>query len=558
MTTQTDKFNPDSIISLVQHSMRQNWEHTALSDFNGATFQYRDVARKIAKLHIIFEKSGLRPGDKIAICGKNCAQWAIAFLASLTYGTVTVPILHEFKPDNIHHLVNHSEARLLFTDQAIFENLDPESMKNIDGAIRIQDYSLLFSRSKHLSEARQKLNLLFGEQYPERFTAANVMYREPGKDTDLALINYTSGSTGFSKGVMLSYRNLWSNIRFALDNISYLKPGDGMICMLPLAHMFGLSIELLFPFCKGCHIYFLTRTPSPRIIMEAFATVKPKLIITVPLVIEKIIKTRVFPMLDKPLMKLLLHVPMVDSRLLGKIRDKLVDTFGGNMVQLIIGGAPLSADVEAFLRKIKFPFTIGYGMTECAPLISYEVWDRQRPGSCGRIVDRMEARIDSPDPAATPGVLWVRGDNVMQGYYKNPEATEAALRDGWMSTGDICQMDADGYLYIRGRDKSMILGPSGQNIYPEEIEIKLSNLPYVMESLVVDKGGKLVALIYPDFENAEKAGIDPAQLQPLMEKNIKELNTELAAYSQISGVKIMPVEFEKTPKRSIKRYLYQN
>lgn len=558
MTTQTYKYNPDSIVSLVQQSVRLNWEHTALSDFNGATFQYRDVARKIAKLHIIFDKAGLKPGDKIAICGKNCAQWAIAFLASLTYGTVTVPILHEFKPDNIHHLVNHSDARLLFTDRAIFENLDPEAMKNIDGAIRIQDYSLLHSRSKRLTDARNSLNRLFGELYPERFTPDNVIYHNPDSDTDTALINYTSGSTGFSKGVMLSYRNLWSNIRFALDNIDYLKPGDGMICMLPLAHMFGLSIEMLFPFCKGCHVYFLTRTPSPRIIMEAFATVKPKLIITVPLVIEKIIKTRVFPMLDKPLMKLLLHLPMVDTHLLGKVKDKLVDTFGGNMVQLIIGGAPLSADVEAFLRKIRFPFTIGYGMTECAPLISYEVWDRQRPGSCGRIVDRMEARIDSPDCTSTPGVLWVRGDNVMKGYYKNTEATEAAFRDGWMSTGDICHMDTDGYLYIRGRDKSMILGPSGQNIYPEEIEIKVNNLPYVMESLIVEKGGKLIALIYPDFENSQKAGIDPSQLEPMMEKNIKELNSELPSYSQLSGVKIMPVEFEKTPKHSIKRYLYQN
>jgi len=558
MTTQPDTKISESIISLIQHSVRHNWEHTALSDFNGATFQYRDVARKIAKLHILFEKSGLRPGDKIAICGKNCAQWAIAFMASLTYGTVTVPILHEFKPDNIHHLVNHSDARLLFVDMAIFENLDPESMKDIDGAVRIQDYSLLFSRSKHLTDARNRLNMLFGERYPERFTPDDVVYREPSADTGLALINYTSGSTGFSKGVMLSYRNIWSNIRFALDNIDYLKPGDGMICMLPLAHMFGLSIELLFTFCKGCHINFLTRTPSPRIIMDAFATVKPKLIITVPLVIEKIIKTRVFPMLEKPLMKLLLHVPVVDDRLFGKIRDKLVSTFGGRMVQLIIGGAPLSADVEAFLRKIKFPFTIGYGMTECAPLISYEVWDRQRPGSCGRIVERMEARIDSPDPASTPGILWVRGDNVMSGYYKNTEATESTFRDGWMNTGDICQMDADGYLYIRGRNKSMILGPSGQNIYPEEIEIKVNNLPYVMESLVVEKSGKLVALIYPDLENARKAGIDPTRIEPLMEKNIKELNTTLPAYSHISAVKIMPVEFEKTPKHSIKRFLYQD
>lgn len=558
MNTSTSTTSRESIICLIEKSIRGNWEHLSLDDFHGVSYQYRDVARKIAKLHILFEHSGLKPGDKVALCGKNSANWAIAFLAILTYGAVAVPILHEFKPDNVHHLVNHSDARLLFVDSHIWENLDSDILKKIEGALQISDYSLLLSRSKRMTDARNNLNRLFGERYPNRFTPDDVKYFKPADENDLAIINYTSGSTGFSKGVMLTYRNVWSNIRFAMDNIPYLKPGDGMVCMLPLAHMFGLDIEMLFPFAKGCHIYFLTRTPSPKIIMEAFATVHPKLIITVPLVIEKIIRTRVFPLLEKPLMKFLLHVPFVDDKLLGKIKTKLEEVFGGQLHQLVIGGAALNADVEEFLRRIKFPFTIGYGMTECAPLISYAPWDVQRPGSCGRIVDRMEARIESPDPSAVPGELWVKGDNVMKGYYKNPEATEAVFRDGWMNTGDICQMDADGFLYIRGRNKSMILGPSGQNIYPEEIEQKINNLPYVMESLVVDRSGRLLALVYPDYEASAKDGVDPSSLEPMMDKNIKLLNSSLPAYSQISGVKLMHEEFAKTPKRSIKRYLYQD
>ncbi len=549
--------NQESITTLIQSTIREHWEYQALSDYNGANFQYRDVARKIAKLHLLFKNAGLQPGDKIALCGRNSAHWAIAFLGAFTYGAVVVPILHEFKADNIHHLVSHSDSKLLFVDSTIWDNLDPEALPTLSGAFQINDYSLLLSRSAQIENARKNLNKLFGERYPERFTAADVVYDVPDPDR-LAIINYTSGSTGFSKGVMLSYRNIWSNIRFALDNIKFFKPGDGAICILPMAHMFGMSFEMMHLLCQGCHLTFLTRTPSPRIIMEAFASVHPKLILTVPLIIEKIIKTRVFPLLDKPLMKLLLHMPFIDDKLLGKIKAKLEETFGGQLKELIIGGAGLNADVEQFLRRIQFPFTVGYGMTECAPLISYAPWDAQRPGSCGKIVDRMEARIDSPDPINTPGVLWVRGDNVMQGYYKNPEATESALRDGWLNTGDICQMDADGYLYIRGRDKSMILGPSGQNIYPEEIEQKIDNLPYVGESLVVERGGKLVALIHPDYDTAQKAGIDTDSLQSMMEQNVKQLNTELPAYSQISDIKLFQEEFEKTPKRSIKRYLYQH
>lgn len=550
--------NQDNLISYIEQSIKKNWEFTALTDFKGASYQYRDVARKIAKLHLLFEHAGLQPGDKVALCGRNCAQWAIVALASLTYGTVAVPILHDFKADNIHHLVSHSEAKLFFVDPAIWENLDNENMPNIEGAFLINDYSLAFSRNDRLTAARESLNKLFGEKYPERFTADDIDYtkRDNGQ---LALINYTSGSTGFSKGVMLSYGNLWSNIQYTIDGIDFLKPGDGMVCMLPLAHMFGFAVELLHPFVKGCHIYFLTRTPSPKIIMDAFAEVRPKLIVSVPLIIEKIVKTRVFPLLEKPLMKLLMQVPYVDDRLLGKIKERLEESFGGNLNELIIGGAGLNKDVETFLRRIKFPFSVGYGMTECGPLISYTPWHNQRPGSCGKVVDRMEIRVASPDPANQPGVLSVKGANVMQGYYRNEEATPSTINaDGWLNTGDIVNVDADGYIYIRGRDKNMILGPSGQNIYPEEIEQLLNNMPYVAESLIVDKDNKLVALIYPDIDNATKQGMSTDDITEQMAQNIAKLNPDLPAYSQIADFKIFQEEFEKTPKRSIKRYLYQH
>lgn len=548
----------DHLNEYIRDAIRDNWEELALTDFHGVSFQYRDVARKIEKLHILFKHIGIEPGDKVALCGRNSAQWAIAALACLTYGAVAVPILHDFKSDNIHHLVTHSEAKLFFVDEAIWENLDPDSMPMLTGALLIADYSLLFSRDRRLTEARAHLNELFGQRWPDRFTAADVDYPVFTHDT-LALINYTSGSTGFSKGVMLTYGNLWSNIRYAIDDLTFLKPGDGMVCMLPLAHMYGLVFEMIHTFVKGCHIYFLTRTPSPKIIMDAFATVHPKLIITVPLILDKIIRTRVFPLLDKPLMKILMHIPLVDDHLLDKIKERLMTTFGGNLHEMIIGGAPLNADVEAFLRRIRFPFTVGYGMTECAPLITYSPWDKQRPGSCGQLAARMEARIDSPDPANKPGVLYVRGANVMKGYYKNPEATAQALdKDGWLNTGDICSMDGDGYLTIRGRDKSMILGPSGQNIYPEEIEQKLNSMLYVAESLVVDDDNKLVALIYPDFDTAHKVGLDDRQIEQQMNRNIEQLNDELPAYSRVSRMRMMHEEFEKTPKRSIKRYLYQH
>ena len=549
--------NYDTLIEYLQATLRNNWERPALTDFHGASYLYKDVARKIAKLHLLFEKAGLKKGDKIAFCGKNSSQWAIAALASLTYGTVGVPILHDFKPDTVHHLVNHSEARLFFVDSHTWENLDHSSMDKLEGAILVNDYSLLFSRNKKLTEARDNLNRLFGEKYPERFRPEDVTYT-PDKKDDLALINYTSGSTGFSKGVMLTYGNLWSNVQYCIDGLNFLKPGDGMVSMLPLAHMFGLMVEMIHPFVKGCHISFLTRTPSPKVILEAFAEVRPKLIVAVPLIIEKIVKTRIFPVLDKPLTKFMLHLPYVDDKILNKVKEKLEGAFGGNLKELIIGGAGLNKEVETFLRRIRFPYTVGYGMTECGPLIAYAPWDIQRPGACGKPVHRMELRIDSPDPITTPGVLWVKGENVMKGYYKNDEATEAVLKDGWMNTGDICQIDPDGFLYIRGRDKNMILGPSGQNIYPEEIEQKLNNMPYVAESLVVERDGKLVALIYPDIEAATKDGFKFEDMDKVMDDNIAKLNPDLPSYSQISGHKLFHEEFEKTPKRSIKRFLYQH
>ncbi|WP_304631595.1 AMP-binding protein [uncultured Muribaculum sp.] len=541
----------------LQSSVRKNWEELALTDFNGVSFQYRDIARKVAKLHLLYEQAGVKRGDKIALCGKNSSQWAVAFISAITYGAVAVPILHEFKADNIHHLVTHSEAKLFYTDDAIWENLDPDSMNGLEGVIRLHDYSIIMSRNKRLTNAREHLNEIFGKRYPERFTPDDVVYYKEKKD-ELALINYTSGSMGFSKGVMLTYNNLWSNIQFTIDGLTFLNPGDGIVCMLPLAHMYGLIVELLHPLVKGCHVYFLTRMPSPRVILEAFATVRPKLIVTVPLIIEKIVKTKVFPLLDKPLMKLLMHIPVIDDRLLEKIKTQLMSAFGGNVQEIIIGGAALNKDVETFLRRINFPYTVGYGMTECAPLVAYAQWDKQRPGSCGQIVDRMEGRIDSPDPAHIPGELWVRGDNVMKGYYKNKDATDAVMKDGWMNTGDLCTMDSDGFIYIRGRNKNMILGPSGQNIYPEEIEQKLNNMPYVAESLVVYSDGQLAALIYPDLELATKQGIHTDALSKIMDDNIAALNKDLPAYSQIRKVKLYNEEFEKTPKRSIKRYLYQH
>lgn len=544
------------INQIIENAVRKYWEELALTDFNGISLQYRDIARKVAKLHLLFEQAGIVEGDKIALCGKNSTQWSVAFIAALTYGAVPVPILHEFKPDSVHHILNHSDSRILFTDVHIFEHLDVDKTPQIDGVFDISDYSLLFSKQESINYARAHLNELFGKRYPERFTREDVIYKKPDME-QLAIINYTSGSTGLSKGVMIPYRAISSNIDFALTKLSFLGPGDKTICMLPLAHMLGLSIELLHPLSKGCHVFFLTRIPSPKIIMDAFASTRPRLIVTVPLILEKIIKTKVFPLLEKPYMKLLLTVPFVNDRLLGKIKERLTETFGGQLFEIIIGGAALNADVERFLRRIGFPYTVGYGMTECAPLISYAGHEINRPGACGLPVSNIEIKVDSPDPENIAGELLVHGSNVMLGYYKNPQETADALRDGWLHTGDICNVDSDGFIYIRGRNKNLILGPSGQNIYPEEIEQQLNNMPYVNESLIVDRQQHLVALIHPDYETAAQQGIEAGKLPDIMKENITLLNKDLPAYSQIADFEIMEQEFEKTPKRSIRRFLYK-
>ena len=544
------------INQIIENAVRKYWEELALTDFNGISLQYRDIARKVAKLHLLFEQAGIVEGDKIALCGKNSTQWSVAFIAALTYGAVPVPILHEFKPDSVHHILNHSDSRILFTDVHIFEHLDVDKTPQIDGVFDISDYSLLFSKQESINYARAHLNELFGKRYPERFTREDVIYKKPDME-QLAIINYTSGSTGLSKGVMIPYRAISSNIDFALTKLSFLGPGDKTICMLPLAHMLGLSIELLHPLSKGCHVFFLTRIPSPKIIMDAFASTRPRLIVTVPLILEKIIKTKVFPLLEKPYMKLLLTVPFVNDRLLGKIKERLTETFGGQLFEIIIGGAALNADVERFLRRIGFPYTVGYGMTECAPLISYAGHEINRPGACGLPVSNIEIKVDSPDPENIAGELLVHGSNVMLGYYKNPQETADALRDGWLHTGDICNVDSDGFIYIRGRNKNLILGPSGQNIYPEEIEQQLNNMPYVNESLIVDRQQHLVALIHPDYETAAQQGIEADKLPDIMKENIVLLNKDLPVYSQIADFEIMEQEFEKTPKRSIRRFLYK-
>lgn len=547
----------DRLIETISKSIAANWNRDALSDFHGKTFTYGELAARIARFHILYRAAGLKPGDRVAICARNSAEWAATFLGALTYGVVVVPLLHEFQPGNIVHLVAHSEARLLFTERSIADNLDMERMPDVEGVLLLGDLEVVADRDGKLQSAVDALDSMFTRIYPDGYKPEDIRYATP-LSSDLALINYTSGSTGNSKGVMITYGNLWGNIGYALGQIDFLHPGDGMLSMLPLAHMYGLVFEFLFPLCKGCHITFLGRVPSPKVLLEAFAQVRPQLVITVPLVIEKIVRGKVFPILKKPVVKFLTSIPGIHQLIYARIRKQLVSALGGNLRQLILGGAPLTADVEEFLRKIKFPFTIGYGMTECAPLVTYEWWSTQRPHSCGRVVDGMQVRIDSPDPANVPGVLYLKGPNVMKGYFKNEEATREALSDdGWLNTGDICTMDRDGYLYIRGREKNMILGPSGQNIYPEEVEIVLNDLPLVGESIVVDRGGKLVALVHPDYEAARKLGLTEAQADEKVSALLPQLNKSLPSYARVSEIELHHDEFEKTPKHSIRRFIYK-
>ena len=547
-----------SFIAFVEKSIKENWDLDALTDYKGATLQYKDVARKIEKLHILLAESGIKPGDKVAVCGRNSSHWGVAFLAILTYGAVAVPILHEFKADNIHNIVNHSEARLLFVGDMVWEALNEAEMPLLEGIILMTDFTLLVCRSKQLEYAREHLNELFGKKFPRNFRREHVAYRRDEPE-ELAVINYTSGTTSFSKGVMLPYRSLWSNTQFAFEVLP-LKPGDKVVSMLPMAHMYGLAFEFLYEFASGCHVFFLTRMPSPKIIFQAFSEVKPHIVIAVPLIIEKIIKKNVLPKLETLKMKMLLKVPIINDKIKAAVREQMIKGFGGNFYEVIVGGAAFNQEVEKLLKSIDFPYTVGYGMTECGPIICYEDWKRFRMGSCGKAAPRMEVRIDSPDPQHIVGEILTRGDNVMLGYYKNEEATKQIFdADGWLHTGDLGIMDEEGNVTIKGRSKNLLLGPSGQNIYPEEIEEKLNNLPYVAESIVIQQNdNKLAALIYPDFDDAYAQGMSNKDIEVAMEENRVTLNSELPAYSQISRIKIYPEEFEKTPKKSIKRFLYQD
>ncbi len=546
----------ESFIAYLENSFKTHWDLDALTDYKGSTLQYKDLARKIEKLHILFEAGGIRPGDRIAICGRNCAYWGVSFLATLTYGAVAVPILHEFKADTIHHLVNHSEARLLFVGNATWENMNEAAMPQLEGILEMDDFDLLHSRSELLSEARQQLNALYGKKFPARFTKENVNYVKDDPE-QLALINYTSGTTSHSKGVMLPYRVLWSNMRFAFE-VLHMKPGNHIVSMLPMAHMYGMAFEFLYEICAGMHIFFLTRTPSPKIIFEAFAEVKPDLIISVPLILEKIIKKNILPRLQTPTMKILLHVPIINDKIKTTIREQMLKGFGGHVQAVIVGGAAFNQEVENFLKMIEFPYTVGYGMTECGPIICYEDWRRFAAGSCGKAVPRMEVKIQNPNPVTGIGEIICKGMNVMSGYFNNPEATAQALDSkGWLHTGDLGLIDAEGNVFIKGRSKNMLLSGNGQNIFPEEIEDKLNALPLVAESLIVQRNDRLVALIYPDFEEANIQKLSQQAIEARMEENRTLLNQQIPSYCQISKVQIHPEEFEKTPKRSIKRFLYQ-
>ncbi|MBO5920050.1 MAG: AMP-binding protein [Bacteroidales bacterium] len=548
-----------SLNKILEASFKKNWNSPALSDFKGVTLYYRDVARRIEKLHIIFNTCGVEKGDKIAICSRNQANWGVVFLACITYGAVPVPILHEFKPGNVHHIVNHSDSRVLFVGDMVWENLAESEMPDLEAIIQINDFSLLCSRNEHITETREHLNEMFGKKYPKSFGPEDLNYYQEESGDQLAMINYTSGTSGFSKGVMIPYRALLSNVLFGQEVVPMINNKSNVVSMLPTAHMYGMMFEFLFEMTVGAHVHFLTRVPSPRIIMEAFATIQPDVIISVPLIIEKIYKQKLQPILNKTSMKVLLNLPFIDQMLQEKMKNELVKTFGGKFYEIIVGGAAFNKEADEFFNKIGFPYTVGYGMTECAPIISYAAWDKAKLFSCGKAAPRMEIRIASPDPVNVPGEIQVRGANVMLGYYKNEEATaESFTEDGWMRTGDMGVIDEDGYLFIKGRCKSMILGPSGQNIYPEEIESAINTMPYVIESLVIDSNGKLVALIYPDMELAGKDGMDKAAVLKKMEENIAAVNVDMPNYSKIAGVKLVPEEFEKTPKKSIKRYMYQN
>ena len=546
-----------SLIQLIEESIRKNWNLDAMTDYKGATLQYKDVARKIEKMHILFEHAGIKKGDKIALCGRNSANWTATFLGVITYGAVAVPILHEFKADTVHNIVNHSEARMLFVGDQVWENFNEAAMPHLEGIIELKNFDLVVSRSQRLTYAREHLNEEFGKRYPCRFRAENVSYRREEPE-ELAVINYTSGTTGYSKGVMLPYRSIISNVIHIHKKVG-LKPGDNVVSMLPLGHIFGLVFDFIYGVTVGAHLWFLTRMPSPKIIAESFAEIRPRVIACVPLIVEKIFKKNILPKVDNKLGKLLLKLPIVSDKIKEQIRTQAMEVFGGNFIEIVIGGAPFNPEVEAFLRKINFPYTIAYGMTEAAPLICHSRWDEIQYTSCGKTVSNMETKVLSSDPERIPGELVCRGMNVMLGYYKNEEATAQAIDcNGWLHTGDMAIKDAEGNIFIKGRCKNMLLTASGQNIYPEEIEARLNNMPFVNESLVILAGDKLIALVYPDNEEAFAQGMDKKALEAAIEVNRTELNKMLPAYSQITRIKLYPEEFEKTAKKSIKRFLYQD
>ena len=544
-------------VDYIEQSIIKNWDNNALTDYKGITLQYKDVARKIAKFHIVLESAGIRPGDKIAVCGRNSAHWAVTFLATVTYGAIIVPILHEFKADNIHNIVNHSEAKLLFVGDQVWENLNEDAMPLLIGIALLTDFNLVVCRNKQLLDAFEHRNAIYGTYYPRNFRPEHVNYRKEQSPEELAVINYTSGTTGYSKGVMLPCRSLWSNLAYCHEMLP-VRPGDRIVSMLPLGHVFGMVYDFLYGFSAGAHLFFLTRMPSPKIIAQSFSEIKPRVISCVPLIVEKIIKKNILPRVDNKIGKLLLRVPIINDKIKAAARKEAMEIFGGNFDEIIVGGAPFNADVERFLKQIGFPYTVAYGMTECGPIISSSRWDTLKLASCGKAASRMEVRIDSPDPENIAGEIICKGTNLMLGYYKNDEATSQIIdSNGWLHTGDLATMDAEGYITVRGRSKNMLLTSSGQNIYPEEIESKLNNMPYVSESLIVLQKEKLVALIYPDFDDAFAHNMKQEDIEKVMEDNRKELNLQLPVYSQVAKVKIHFEEFEKTAKKSIKRFMYQ-
>ena len=545
---------------LIEQSIIKNWDQDALTDYKGATLQFHDVARKIEKLHIVFENSGLMPGDKVALCGRNSSHWAVAFLAVVTYGAVAVPIQHEFTPEQIYNIVNHSDSKLLFVGDVVATTIDADQMPSLEGVVYLPDFSLVVSRSEKLTYAREHLNEMFGHKYPKYFRKEHVSYYKEQSPDELVLINYTSGTTGFSKGVMLPYRALWGNLDYVLDVLCpHIKSGSNIVSILPMAHMYGMMVEFIFGFVNGNHLFYLTRLPSPSLIAEAFAQVKPSLIVAVPMIVEKIVRKMVMPVVQSNRVRLLLNMPVVNKKVKANIRDMVADVFGGNAYEVITGGAALNQEIEAFLRDIEFPITVGYGTTETAPLITFSDYKDFLPGSCGLPVKHMEVRIDSDDPQNTPGEVLARGMNTMLGYYKNEEATRAVLdADGWYHTGDLGTMSADGHVFIRGRIKNMLLGSNGQNVYPEEIEDKLNSMAYVNESLIVQKGDKLIGLVHPDYDEAKAMDFSEDDLVSIMEQNRLKLNEQLPPFCKISELRLHEDEFVKTPKKSIKRYLYKD